>query len=109
MRLRDRLHNLWYRLAFPDREFDYDLNDGRIAHCIQVSSQGYLDCEFSAGLVEGIPPEAIYVRLQRHGAEPSYWFMRRDEIEAMIHVMSGALWSLALADDEETAGLRKAG
>jgi len=92
------LHNFLFRLVHPSHEFDYPLGDGRVAHCIQVASQSYSDCEFSAGLVEGVPPEAVYIKLQRHGAEPSYWFMMRDEFEAMIHVMSGALWSLSLKE-----------
>jgi transcriptional regulator with XRE-family HTH domain len=84
----------------PDMMYDYDLGDGRVATCLQVSAQAYPGSEFSAGLVNNLPPEDVYVRLQRDGQEPSMWFMTRDEILALIHVMSGALWSLAIADKE---------
>jgi len=84
-------------------EFEVTLADGHIAHCWQALEQPYEDCTFSAGLVEGIEPDTLYLRVQRDGEEPLTLFLRPDEMLALIWVASGALWSaemLALDDDD---------
>jgi len=82
-------------------EFEVTLADGRIAHCWQALEQPYEDCTFSAGLVTGIEPDTLYLRIQRDGEEPTMLFLRPDEVLALIWVTSGALWSAEmLAMDE---------
>ena len=73
--------------------FDIWLDDGRVAHCWQATSQPYMDCVISAGLVEGIEPVRFYLCFKRDDDEPLTIFMREDEIAAVLHVCSGALWS----------------
>ena len=55
--------------------------------------QEYQDCIFDAGLVEGHPVETVYVCLKRK--TETMIFMRSDEMQALIWVMAGALWSEA--------------
>ena len=78
--------------------FDVRLTDGQVAHCWQATSQLYMDCVISAGLVEGIEPDRFYLRLERDGGKPLTIFMREDEIAAVLHVCSGALWSAMIID-----------
>ena len=81
-----------------DARFDYTLDDGRIAKCWQAVSQPYADCEFSAGLVEGIEPDTLYLRLFR---DDNDWmiFLRPDEMQAIAWICNGALWSASMIDD----------
>ena len=74
-------------------EFDVELDDGRIARCWQAQAQPYADAEFSAGLVEGIEPDTLYLRLEKVEDEPLTLFLRPDELKALIWVAAGALWS----------------
>ena len=78
--------------------FDVTLNDGRIAHCFEAESQEYSgnNTKFSAGLVEGIAPDTLYLRLERGGDDPTFLFFRPDEMAAVIRCAAGALWSLQL-------------
>ncbi len=76
-----------------DVRFDIDLGDGRIAHCEEAANQPYQNCEFSAGQVEGIDPDVLYLKIGRDGQEPSYFFFRPDELAAVAWCASGALWS----------------
>lgn len=78
--------------------FDYDLGDGRIAHCWQAISQPYMDCEFSSGLVEGIEPDTIYLMLKRDDDDPYVLFLRPDEAQAIAWILNGALWSSHMID-----------
>jgi len=71
--------------------FDVTLEDGRIAHCWRAVEQPYQDCQFSAGLVEGIEPDTIYLRMERD--EDWQFFLRPDEALALLHCLTGALWS----------------
>lgn len=72
---------------------------GRAAHCWESGRQEYTDCVFSAGLVSGIEPDTIYLRLMRD--EPTTLFLRPDEAQAIITILSGALWSSQIADLQE--------
>ena len=82
-----------------DTGFDHTLDDGRVAKCWQATSQPYADCEFSAGLVEGIEPDTLYLRLLRDGDD---WmiFLRPNEMQAIAWICNGALWSALLIGDE---------
>lgn len=73
--------------------FELNLSPGRMASCAEVSSQPYADCEFSAGVVDGIPPDVIYLRMERDDEDPTTFFFRPDEALAVLHVLSGALWT----------------
>ena len=76
--------------------FDLELDDGRIAHCWQATSQPYQDCIISAGLVEGAGVDTVYLRFARDGEEPTTLLLRPDELLAVLYVGAGALWSAEL-------------
>jgi len=59
----------------------------------RAAHQSYTNCEFSAGLIEGIEPDTIYLRFDKNGQKPTTVMLRVDEALAIIHVLSGALWS----------------
>lgn len=86
----------------PEYSFNIELDDGRIAHCWQAVSQPYQDCVFSAGLVQGIEPDTLYFMVKRDGQnEPYMLFLRPDEMQAIVWVCSGAMWSLQMLAMEE--------
>ena len=74
-------------------QFVIELDDGREAECWIAQSQPYSNCVFSAGLVEGIPPDDYFLRLKRDEEEPTTLFLRKDEAMAILFCLSGALWS----------------
>jgi len=78
--------------------FELSLSPGRIASCEEIVSQPYANCRFSAGVVSGIPPDTIYLCLGRDGEDPTTFFFRPDEALAILHVLSGALWSNAMSE-----------
>ena len=80
--------------------FDLELDDGRIAHCWRACVQEYQNCAISAGLVEGIEPDTLYLRFERDGEEPMTIFARPDEFLAVMYVCSGALWSQEMLDKD---------
>jgi len=82
-----------YHLKHQKDRFDVKLPDGRIAHCWEAQAQEYSNCKFSAGLVDGIPPDNLYLRIERHKEEPTFFFFRPDEVSAILFSLSGALWS----------------
>lgn len=83
-------------------QFDVLLDDGRTAHCWRACHQEYEDCMFSAGLVSGIEPDVAYLRIEGKG-EPLTLFLRTDEALAILHVLSGTLWSIEMEKfDAET-------
>ena len=97
-------------MATPDDiEFDYDLGDGRIAHCWRAVAQPYQNCVISAGLVEGIDPDILYLMFERDNDEPTMIFMRVDEMLAIVHACTGAMWSREMIDreDESSPGAKE--
>ena len=80
--------------------FDIRLDDGRVARCWQATAQPYLGYTISAGLVRGIEPDCFYLRFERDGDEPLTIFMREDEVAAVLHVCSGALWSATIIPED---------
>lgn len=81
--------------------FDIEFNDGRIAHCWQAVNQPYENCVISAGLVDGVEPDTLYLRFERDGDEPSTFFLRPDEMMAILHVGAGALWSAKMLVEKD--------
>ena len=82
--------------------FSVRLDDGRVARCWQAISQPYADCIFSAGLVEGIEPDTLYLRVRRDGEdEPCMLFLRPDEMQAVAWVCNGALWSAQMLEGDK--------
>ena len=77
------------------RHFDTQNEKGKTVHCWRAMRQKYSKnrCSFSAGIVTGNDPDTIYLRLQKEGVDPTMIFMRPDEAEAVIFVLSGALWA----------------
>lgn len=83
--------------------FTWRLLDGREADCTQVIEQRYRNCRFSAGVVDGLEHEDVYLRIDKDGQEPTIFFFRKDEAQAVNWVISGTLWSLevGLVKDDE--------
>ena len=79
-----------------DCRFPIELDDGRVAMCWEAQRQPYADCVFSAGLVDDIEPDILYLRLQRNGEEPVTLFFRPDEMQAICWLCNGALWALSM-------------
>ena len=73
-------------------KFDIRVN-GRKGKFWRAVVQEYMNCEFSAGLIKGLEPDTIYLRLDKDGLQPTTIILRPDEAMAIIHVLSGALWS----------------
>ena len=84
-----------------DCVFDLELDDGRVVHCWQAASQPYQDCIISAGLVEGVGVDTVYLRFARNGGEPTTLLLRPDEMMAVLHVGAGALWSAELCENKD--------
>jgi len=90
-------------MTLTDICFDVELADGRVAHCWQAIEQPYSNCTFSAGLVTGIEPDVIYLKLHKQDdkpTEPTYFFLRPDEALAVQWVLAGALWSHSILENE---------
>jgi len=92
--------------------FDVTLDDGRVARCWRAISQPYANCTFSAGLVEGIEPDTLYLTVKCDGDdedEPWMLFLRPDEMQAIAWICNGALWSAQMLEgDKENNGERRA-
>jgi len=89
--------------------FDIKLDEDRLASCWRAAVQSYQNCEFSAGLVSGIPPDTIYLRLDKNERGPTTIFLTPDEALAIINVLTGALWSKEImgeTGEERTKRLR---
>lgn len=84
-----------------DSRFEVTLDDGRIAKCWRAKGLPYKDGEFSAGLVEGIEPDEVYLCLEVDGNEPLILFLRTDEMLAILFVCAGALWSKDVIREEK--------
>ena len=71
----------------------------REVDCWEAGRQEYTNCVFSAGLVSGIEPDNFYLLLEREGI-PTLLFLRQDEAQAIITLLSGALWSSEISEVE---------
>lgn len=58
-----------------------------------MANQPYTNASFSAGLVEGAGPDTVYFRQDKDDEEPLIILLRPDEMQAIVWVCSGALWS----------------
>jgi len=59
-------------------------------------------CTFSAGLVEDLPPENVYLKFEgARVGEPLTHYLRKDEAQAIIFVLSAALWALEMHERKE--------
>lgn len=99
--------NLVVQAIMPNFTFDITVSSGREAHCWQACSQEYKDCKWSAGLVEGIEPDTLYLRLDSEEEEPLILFLRPDEMLAILSVCAGAMWSqeMLVMDMHDGVGL----
>ena len=79
-----------------DCQFPVELDDGRVALCWEAQRQPYADCVFSTGLVSDVEPDVLYLRLCKDSKEPLTLFLRRDEMQAIAWLCSGALWALEI-------------
>jgi len=75
--------------------------NNKIGKFRRVLVQSYQNCEISAGIIEGLEPDTIYLRFDRDNNKPTTFFLRPDESLAIIHVLSGALWSNSLLSKKE--------
>ena len=85
-------------MDIPDTFYELEMDDGRVATYWPVLTQPYENCEFSAGLVEGIEPDTIYLRLKKDDEDPYIFFLRPDEAQAITWILNGALWSLLMTE-----------
>jgi len=85
--------------------FDIEFDDGRVAHCWQAEAQEYSDCKISAGLVTNVDPDIFYFQFRRDGEEPTTFFLRPDEMSALIYCCSGAKWSHEIMELETAGGV----
>ena len=74
------------------KKFSITIN-GRKGKFWRAAVQPYQNCEISAGLVDGLSPDTIYLRFDRDNDKPTTLVLRPDEVMAIINVLSGALWS----------------
>lgn len=72
--------------------------NGRKGRFWRAAKQPYQNCEISAGVIDGLEPDTIYLRFDRDGDKPTTFMLRPDEALAVINVLSGALWSKAIFD-----------
>ena len=79
------------------RNFTIKAN-GRKGKFWRACVQPYQDCEISGGLIEGFEPDTIYLRFDRDSTKPTTIWLRPDEAQAIIHVLSGALWSKMIGE-----------
>lgn len=89
--------------------FTWDLGDGRAADCLPGETIEYGNCTFDAGLSCGLGVDTFYVRIRREGEEPLMLFMRPDEIAALAHCLSGAMWTAEMFERFPTAEREEAG
>ena len=75
--------------------------NGRKGKFWRAVKQPYQNCEISAGLVTGLDPDTIYLRFDRDGEKPTTFVLRPDEALAVIHALSGALWSESIFEAEK--------
>ncbi len=71
-------------------EFEHTLEDGRVARLAMLSGHFYSNSDITAGYAEGIEPDIIYLSLVR-GDDVTLLFLRPDEAQAVVHVLSGAM------------------
>ena len=79
---------------------------GRIGKFWRAVVQPYKNCEISAGLIEGLEPDTIYLRFDRDDEKPTTIIIRPDEAQAAIYVLSGALWSMMMFEPGVPVRLR---
>ena len=77
------------------------LKNGGVAKCWQTDEQEYSNARFSAGHVLNMPPEDVYLRLEREGEEATTIFLRKDEAQSLAWLLNGALWSLDMVERAE--------
>ncbi|OGP70864.1 MAG: hypothetical protein A2W09_03105 [Deltaproteobacteria bacterium RBG_16_50_11] len=74
-------------------EFIWELEDGRRANCVQVIEQEFPNQRFSAGRIYDLPPEDIYLRIDKDG-NTNIHLLRKDEAASFAWCLNGAIWSL---------------
>jgi len=78
-------------------KYTVDLDDGRTATCIRGDRIDYVDGVFEAGIVENLPPETHYLRIEK-GDDLKVIFLRQDEFFAIQLVMSSVNFSFEMLD-----------
>lgn len=53
-------------------------------------------CIISSGFVENADVDTVYLKLEKEGVEPTVLLLRPDELQAIIWVSSGTMWSEAM-------------
>lgn len=84
--------------------------EGKIK-CYEMANQPYTNASFSAGLVVGAEPDTVYLRHDKGGEEPLIVLLRPDEMQAIVWVCGGTLWSHAheemLEEEDDDAQVTK--
>ena len=81
-----------------------DVKESAILH--ESVSQPFLDTKISAGLVEGCPPEEIYLQWERSGKpeDERLLLMQTSEALAILWVLSGAILAQEAFHQRESEG-----
>jgi hypothetical protein len=69
----------------------------------ELIRQGYSNCVFSAGSVEGHPVDTLYLMLERNGNIDTFLMLRPDEAAAIGWLMTGVLWSHCIGVEDDNA------
>ncbi len=93
-------------LSEVELTFEIETAKGK-ASCYQAVDQLYKRGGFSAGLVEGIEPDTLYLRVHPSKGDEITLLLRPDEIQAIVWVCAGALWSHEMLEEKKKKKMRK--
>ena len=88
-------------MTIPTFELEPVKGEGKIK-CYEMASQPYTNARFSAGLVEGAEPDTVYFRQDHDGEEPLIILLRPDEMQAIVWVCGGTLWSHEMSENQDS-------
>lgn len=61
----------------------------------EICKQEYTgnNCKISSGFAKGAGVDTVYLKLEKDGSDPTTLLLRPDELQAIVFVCSGTLWS----------------
>ena len=69
---------------------------------LELISQAYTNCKFSAGLVHGHPVDTMYLQAEKDGEITTQLLLRPDEMAAIGYVAAGMGWVALLEAKEKS-------
>ena len=85
-------------------KFEVNLDDGHVAQCHRNDKIEYRNGIISAGLVENLGTDTVYLCLAS-GDDELFVFLRPDEALAVIHQLAAALFTDAMLERDVDARL----